>query len=543
VSAAQRDRFAEEHLPSRDEMPLFRFDLPELHYPSQMNAVTYFVDRHIGEGRGERRAIVAPGGTDWTYDDLHRAVNKIANVLVHELGVIPGARVLLRAPNSPMLAACWLAVIKAGAIAVNTMPLYRAGELRYIIEKARASLTLCDARLRSELGDALGDSADIPIVDFESDSAGALESMMDRANDRFTAAACGAEDVALIAFTSGTTGHPKATMHYHRDLIAICDTYGKHVLQPHADDLFTGTPPLAFTFGLGGLLLFPLYAGAATLLIEKTQPEELLRAIDGFGVTTVFTAPLAYRAMGAMLDRYDVSSLRTCVSAGETLPKPVFDEWLARTNLRIQDGIGSTEMLHVFIGSPRDEARSGSTGRVVPGYVAQIHDDDGNALPPGEIGRLAVQGPTGCKYLDDERQRDYVQRGWNYPGDAYRVDDEGYFYYVARTDDLIVSAGYNISGPEVEQALLAHAHVREAAVVGKPDPAHGTNIVKAYVVMIDAGHCHGAKIEELREHVKALIAPYKAPREIEFVDELPRTLTGKVQRYRLRQRAQGEPAT
>lgn len=539
MSGVQRDRFAEERLPSPDAMPRFRFDLADLQYPPRMNAVTYFLDRHIEDGRGARRAIAAPDVPAWTYGDLHRVVNRIANVLVDELGVVPGSRVLLRAPNSPMLAACWLAAIKAGAIAVNTMPLYRAGELRYIIEKARVGVALCDARLCAELNDA----AQIRIVDFD-----ALESMMERASDRFTALSCAAEDVALIAFTSGTTGHPKATMHYHRDLLAICDTYAKHVLRPHADDLFTGSPPLAFTFGLGGLLLFPLYAGAATLLIEKTQPEELLRAIDAFGVTTLFTAPLAYRAMCAMLDRYDASSLHTCVSAGETLPKPVFDEWLARTNLRILDGIGSTEMLHVFIGSPREQTRAGSTGRVVPGYVAQIHDDDGNALPAGEIGRLAVQGPTGCKYLDDERQHDYVRRGWNYPGDAYRADEEGYFYYVARTDDLIVSAGYNISGPEVEQALLAHAHVREAAVVGKPDPTHGTNIVKAYVVMTDAAHCRAEKIEELREHVKALIAPYKAPREIEFVDELPRTLTGKVQRYRLRQRAsgeieQGEPAT
>lgn len=540
MSVRHRDRFAEEHLPSPDAMPLFRFDLPALYYPRQMNAVTYFLDRHIDAGHGARRAIAAPGGTDWTYDELSRRVNKIASALVHELGVVPGARILLRAPNSPMLAACWLAVIKAGAIAVNTMPLYRASELRYIIEKARVTLALCDARLRSELDDSVCDNTDIRIVDFAGDPADGLEAMMGGANDRFTAASCAAEEVALIAFTSGTTGSPKATMHYHRDLIAICDTYGKHVLQPRVDDLFTGSPPLAFTFGLGGLLLFPLYVGAATVLIEKTQPEELLRTIDAFGVTTLFTAPLAYRAMCAMLDRYDVTSLHTCASAGETLPKPVFDEWLARTNLRILDGIGSTEMLHVFIGSPLDETRSGSTGRVVPGYVAQIHDDEGNALPPGEIGRLAVQGPTGCKYLDDERQHNYVRGGWNYPGDAYRADGDGYFYYVARTDDLIVSAGYNISGPEVEQALLAHAHVREAAVVGKPDPSHGTNIVKAYVVMTAPEHCNIEKAEELREHVKALIAPYKAPREIEFLDELPRTVTGKVQRYRLRQRASTE---
>ncbi len=329
-------------------------------------------------------------------------------------------------------------------------------------------------------------------------------------------------------------------MHYHRDLVATCDTYGARVLEAKPDDLFCGSPPLAFTFGLGGLLLFPLYAGAATLFLEKAPPEELLRAIDRFGVTTIFTAPIAYRTMLGLMDTYDVSTLHTCVSAGETLPKAVFDAWHERTGLKILDGIGSTEMLHIFVGSPKNRARSGSTGQAVPGYIAEIHDENGAALPRGEVGRLAVKGPTGCKYLDDERQSTYVQGGWNYPGDAYRMDEDGYFYYVARTDDMIVSAGYNISGPEVEQALLTHEHVREVAVVAKPDPRHDTHIVKAYVVLVDVEEHTAQKVEELREHVKRVIAPFKAPREIEFVTELPRTETGKVQRYKLRQRASAE---
>jgi 2-aminobenzoate-CoA ligase len=540
LTGAHVDRFAEDHLPVPELMPELRFDLAGLDYPVQMNAATYLLDRQLALGRGARRAIIAPGGVDWTYDDVHHTVNRIANVLVRDLGVVPGARVLLRAPNSPMLAACWLAVVKAGAVVVATMPLYRAGELRYIVEKARVNLALCDARLRVELDMACADGPTIRIVEFASDAPGALEAMMHTAADHFDAVPTAADEIALIAFTSGTTGSPKAAMHFHRDLIATCDTYGKHVLQAQPDDLFAGSPPLAFTYGVGGLLLFPLYAGAATLLLEKTSPEELLRAIGDFGVTTIFTAPIAYRAMCALLDRYDIRTLRTCVSAGETLPKLIFEEWLARTNLRILDGIGSTEMLHIFVGSPQAEARAGSTGRVVPGYVAEIHDANGRPLPVGQEGRLAVKGPTGCKYLDDARQQSYVQSGWNYPGDAYRVDDAGYFYYVARTDDLIVSAGYNISGPEVEQALLAHVEVREAAVVAKPDPAHDTHIVKAYVVMIAAEHCNDAKANELREHVKTLIAPFKAPREIEFVDELPRTQTGKVQRFKLRQRASTE---
>ncbi len=533
------DRFAEEHLPLPDQLPEV-LDLAELDYPDALNAAEYFVDRHLHHGRGERRAIVVPGGVDWTYHDLAHAANRIANVLVDDFGIVSGDRVLLRAPNTAMLAACWLAVVKAGAVAVTTMPLYRSAELRYMIDKAAVTLALCDSRLAEELELALSGRGDVRVCFFNGDAEDALEARMDAKSSEFRSVQTAAEDVAIIAFTSGTTGTPKAAMHYHRDLLATCDTYGKHVLRPRPDDLFCGSPPLAFTFGLGGLLLFPLYAGAATLLVEKAPPEELLRAIDKFGVTTIFTAPIAYRSMLGLIDRYDISTLHTCVSAGETLPKSVFEAWHERTGLRILDGIGSTEMLHIFIGSPKDDARAGSTGKAVPGYVAEIHDEDGNTLPAGEIGRLAVKGPTGCKYLDDQRQGTYVQHGWNYPGDAYRMDEDGYFYYVARTDDMIVSAGYNISGPEVEQALLTHEHVREVAVVAKPDPEHDTHIVKAYVVMIDIEHHTTAKIDELREHVKRIIAPFKAPREIEFVAELPRTETGKVQRYKLRQRATAE---
>lgn len=534
------DRFAEERLPGPEQMPEFVFDLPALNYPANLNAVEYFVDRHVRRGDGARRCIVSPSGVEWTYHDLYRTANQIAHVLVDDFGVVPGTRVLLRAPNTPMLAACWAAVLKAGAIAVTTMPLYRATELRNIVEKARVTLALCDARISEELMKACGENANVRIGLFETDAGDGIEARMRGKSPEFPNIATAAEDVAIIGFTSGTTGTPKAAAHYHRDLLATCDSYGAEVLRLTPDDLVCGSPPLGFTFGLGGLLLFPLYIGAATLLVEKAPPEDLLRYIDRFGVTAVFTAPIAYRAMTTLCESYDVSTLRVCVSAGETLPKPVFDGWFERTGLRILDGIGSTEMLHIFIGSPQDRVRSGSTGQAVPGYTAEIHDDDGRPLPRGEVGRLAVKGPTGCKYLDDSRQAVYVQHGWNYPGDAYRMDDDGYFYYVARTDDIIVSAGYNISGPEVEQALLMHEHVREVAVVGKPDPEHGTHIVKAYVVMIDRTHHHPDKAEELREHVKAVIAPFKAPREIEFVETLPRTETGKVQRFKLRERASTE---
>lgn len=516
-------------------MPELRFTLPGSRYPEALNAATYFVDRHIRAGEGGRRCIAAPGVT-WTYEDLYRHANRIAHVLVDDFGIVPGNRVLLRAANTPMLAACWVAVLKAGAIAVTTMPLYRASELRQIAEKARISLALCDLRLVGELAQALEGSS-IPIAAFETGAPDGIEARMRTKASEFVNVQTGAEDVAIVAFTSGTTGTPKAAAHFHRDLLATCDTYGRFVLEPRRDDVFCGSPPLAFTFGLGGLLLFPLHAGASTVLLEKAGPEELLRNVASFGITTIFTAPIAYRAMTAMAPSYDIATLRTCVSAGETLPKPVFEGWREQTGLSILDGIGSTEMLHIFIGSPASRVRAGSTGQVVPGYIAEIHDDDGNPLPNGSVGRLAVKGPTGCKYLDDPRQSAYVRQGWNYPGDAYRRDDDGYFYYVARTDDMIVSAGYNIAGPEVEQAMLTHGDVKECAVVAKPDPEHETHIVKAYVVLIDGVDSDAKKAEELREHCKAAIAPFKAPREVEFVTELPRTQTGKVQRYKLRARA------
>jgi 2-aminobenzoate-CoA ligase len=458
-------------------------------------------------------------------------------VLVEDLGVVPGNRVLLRGFNSPMLAACWFAVIKAGAIAVTTMPLYRATELAVIADKAQISHALCDARLADELRAATANRSNFKTVYFGD---GDLESRMDRKADTFRNVDTAAEDVAMIAFTSGTTGKPKAAMHFHRDIMAICDSYGANVLRASADDLFTGSPPLAFTYGIGGILLFPLNIGAATLLLEKAAPEPLMQAMEEYKVNVVFTAPIAYRAMADMLHKYDVSSLRKCVSAGETLPLPVWETWYDRTGLKILDGIGSTEMLHIFIGSPEEEVVGGSTGRAVPGYVAEIHDDKGNPMPPNTVGRLAVKGPTGCRYLDDDRQRTYVQNGWNYPGDAYRMDENGYFWYVARTDDMIVSAGYNVSGPEVEQALLGHDHVKECAVVAKPDPVHQTNIVKAYVVLAGGVAGDNGKAAELQDFVRARIAPFKTPREIEFVAELPRTETGKVQRFRLRQKASEE---
>ena len=492
------------------------------------------LDRHITSGRARRRCLLSPE-VCWTYADVFEKSNQIAHVLVDDLGVRPGNRVLLRGPNTPMLAACWFATIKAGAIAVTTMPLYRASELEYMLDKARIGFALCDERFVADLETASGRTARFSMLTFGGSRSRGLETRMETKPRLFENVDTSAEDVALIGFTSGTTGKAKATMHFHRDVLAICDAFPKSVLRASQDDVFCGSPPLGFTFGLGGLLLFPLDIGAATLLLEKAAPEQLLEAIQRFGASVIFTAPVAYRAMAPLIQGNAASSLRKCVSAGETLPLPTWQTWFEKTGLKIIDGIGATEMLHIFISSSEEKMRPGSTGQVVPGYEARVVGDDGEVLPPGTTGRLAVRGPTGCRYLDDPRQMQYVRDGWNFPGDAYRVDDDGYFWYVARSDDMIIASGYNVSGPEVEEALLAHRDVKECAVVAAPDPERHTNIVKAFVVLTEGCRKDDVEIATLQEFVKSKIAPYKAPRAIEFVETLPRTETGKLQRYVLRE--------
>ena len=535
---AHADTFARDHLPPRELWPAMDYGgVPELAYPARLNCAVELLDRMADAGHADRPAILWDGGR-WTYRELAERSNRIAAVLRDELGIVPGNRVLLRGPNSPMMAACWFGVLRAGGIVVATMPLLRARELATVADKAQVRLALTDHRLAAELDEAREMAPVLErIVAWGTEDEGSLDRMMAGRPADFDAVDTAADDVALIAFTSGTTGKPKGAMHFHRDVLAICDTFSRYVLQPSADDVFCGSPPLAFTFGLGGLLLFPLHAGAAALLIEQPTPPNLLKAIQDHRATVCFTAPIAYRAMADQAAGYDLSSLRKCVSAGETLPLPTFEAFEAATGIRIIDGIGSTEMLHIFIGCSGGDIRPGSTGKAVPGYRARVIDDNGDPLPPGSIGRLAVQGPTGCRYLDDdERQRGYVMDGWNLTGDAYRMDEDGYFWYQARTDDMIISAGYNIAGPEVEGVLLEHPAVAECGVVGLPDEERG-QVVSAFIVLRPEAKGDEAMVKELQEWVKARIAPYKYPRRVEFVDALPRTQTGKLQRFRLRQAA------
>ena len=534
IPSAHVDTFARDNLPPAAEWPEFCFTLPELRYPDRFNCAVELLDRWLERGHGERPSIISPQET-WTYAALAKRVNRIANVLTRDLGLVPGNRVLLRGPNSPMMVATYFAVIKAGGVVVATMPLLRAKEIAYPLNKAAIRLALCDHRLAEEMEKARAAAPGLArVVYWGSGAPDALEALMARPGyETFAACDTASDDVCLIGFTSGTTGEPKGTMHFHRDLLATCDSYGRHVLRADATDRFIGSPPLAFTFGLGGLVLFPLRVGASTILLEKAPPDELLAAIETHCATVCFTAPTAYRAMLGKLAGRDIASLRTCVSAGEALPRATFDAWRAATGLKIMDGIGATEMLHIFIGSPADEIRPGATGRPVPGYEARILDDDGREVPPGTIGRLAVRGPTGCRYLADARQQKYVHGGWNVTGDTYVMDADGYFWYQARSDDMIISAGYNIAGPEVEAALLTHAAVAECGVVGVADDERG-QIVTAFVVPAAGAAADAALIRQLQDHVKATIAPYKYPRAIEFVAELPKTQTGKLQRFELR---------
>lgn len=533
MPSAHVDTFARDHLPPPETQPEFLFELPSLQFPPTLNCAVALLDAPVAAGRGERPCLIAPG-LRWTYRDLQAQCDRIAHVLVHDMGVVPGNRVLLRGGNHPMLVACWFAVMKVGAIAVTTMPMLRAKELSTMIAIAEVTHALCDAALREELDAA---RAVTPVLQhiccYHDEGPDGLEQAMSRHEAPFVAVDTAADDTCLLAFTSGTTGIPKATMHFHRDVLAICACWPPHVLRATEDDVFIGSPPLAFTFGLGGLVLFPMSIGASAVLLEKATPPHLLDAIRAFGATVLFTAPTSYRAMAAHPEALQGTSLRKCVSAGEALPAATRALWRDVTGLELIDGIGATELLHIFISADEAHARPGATGVPVPGYRAEVVDEHGVPVPSGTVGRLRVKGPTGCRYLRDERQRQYVQDGWNYTGDAYVMDGDGYFHYQARTDDIIISSGYNIAGPEVENVLLLHPAVAECGVIGVPDEERG-QLVKAFVVLRPGYEPTPETTKALQDFVKQSVAPYKYPRAVAYVPALPRTDTGKLQRFRLR---------
>ncbi|MEP9385837.1 benzoate-CoA ligase family protein [Mesorhizobium sp. KR9-304] len=534
--SAHTDTFARDNLPPPEHWPDFLLD--GFDYPEQLNAAVELTDRLVEQGFGDRTALIG-NGRRRTYKELSDWTNRLAHALVENYGVKPGNRVLIRSANNPAMVACWLAATKAGAVVVNTMPMLRAGELTQIVDKAEIGLALCDTRLMDEMIACAKTSRFLKqVVGF--DGTANHDAELDRValnkDVRFEAVPTGRDDVALLGFTSGTTGVPKATMHFHRDLLIIADGYAKEVLGVTPDDVFVGSPPLAFTFGLGGLAIFPLRFGAAATLLENATPPNMVEIIETYRATISFTAPTAYRAMLAAMDKgADLSSLRIAVSAGETLPAPVFEDWTKKTGKPILDGIGATEMLHIFISNRLSDMAPGRTGKPVTGYEARIVDEEMKEVPRGTIGRLAVRGPTGCRYMADIRQKNYVRGGWNLTGDSFLQDEDGFFHFAARSDDMIISSGYNIAGPEVEAALLAHAHVRECAVIGAADPDRG-QIVEAYVVLVEGIEADDLTRKILQDHVKATIAPYKYPRSVKFVDALPKTQTGKIQRFRLREK-------
>lgn len=533
--SAHVDTFTRDRLPPEADWPELR--LEGFSYPDRLNAAVELTDRMVEKGFGDHTALIGNGRIR-TYKELADWSNRIAHALAEDYGVRPGNRVLIRSANNPAMVACWLGATKAGAVVVNTMPMLRAGELAQIVGKAEISHALCDTRLMEEMVACAKGSDHLKVVigfDGTANHDAELDRIALSKSVRFQAVDTGRDDVALLGFTSGTTGEPKATMHFHRDLMIIADGYAKEVLKVTPDDIFVGSPPLAFTFGLGGLAVFPLRFGAAAALLEQATPPNMIEIIQTLKATVCFTAPTAYRVMlKAMAEGADLSSLRAAVSAGETLPAPVYEEWQAKTGKPMLDGIGATEMLHIFITNRFDDHRPACTGRPVTGYEARIVDEEGREKPRGEVGRLAVRGPTGCRYMADDRQKKYVQNGWNITGDAFWQDQDGYFHFAARNDDMIVSAGYNIAGPEVEAALLAHPAVLECAVIGVADDERG-QIVEAHVVLAPGHEGDRLMVKLLQDHVKAVIAPYKYPRRVVFTDALPKTQTGKIQRFRLRE--------
>lgn len=533
--SAHIDTFSRDGLPPQDQWPDFLLD--GFDYPDYLNAGVELTDAMVTKGFGDHTALIG-NGRQRTYKELTDWTNKLAHTLVEDLGVKPGNRVLIRSANNPAMVACWLAATKAGAVVVNTMPMLRSGELASIVDKAEISHALCDTRLMDEMASCANKSKFLKTVtgfDGTWNHDAELDRLALQKSVKFDAVKTGRDDVALFGFTSGTTGAPKATMHFHRDLLIIADGYGREILNVTPEDVFVGSPPLAFTFGLGGLAVFPLRFGATATLLENASPPNMIEIIEKHRATVCFTAPTAYRIMlNAMDDGADLSSLRAAVSAGETLPSPIYDEWQTKTGKPMLDGIGATEMLHIFVTNRFKDARPACTGKPVTGYEARVVDGNMQDVPDGETGKLVVRGPTGCRYLNDTRQSAYVRDGWNITGDSFVRDAEGYFHFAARNDDMIISSGYNIAGPEVEAALLSHPAVRECAVVGTPDPERGF-IVEAHVVLTETTEASDATRKLLQDHVKATIAPYKYPRSVRFHHALPKTATGKIQRFILRE--------
>lgn len=537
VKTAHIDTFVIDNLPSEEDLPEFCFENSELQFPEQLNCAYELLEKKIDQGFGDNIAFYTLN-EKWTYREVLTKANQIAHVLKDDLGVIPGNRVLLRSPNNPMMVVCWFAVLKVGGVVISTMTLLRSKELVPVIEKGKISLSLCDKRLSDEMEKTKNATSGLERICYfdgsgEENTGAELEDLMESKPTVFENINTYSHDPALIAFTSGTTGIPKGTIHYHRDVMAMCICFSENVLKPSKDDIFIGSPPIAFTFGLGVIVTFPMHAGAASVLLEQASPDQLIKNIEKFRATICSTAPTAYKAMLNNIDEFDLSSLKKCVSAGETLPLPTFTSWQDSTGIKIIDGIGATEMIHIFISAAGDDIRPGFTGKAIFGYQACLVDEKMNKLPSGEKGMLAVKGPTGCRYLADERQKNYVKNGWNITGDVFEMNEEGYFWFHARGDDMIVSSGYNIGGPEVESTLMDHEAVDECAVVAWPDQERG-HIVKAYIVLSKKFNPSDELIKELQDFVKHQAAAYKYPRAIEFLTALPKTETGKIQRFKLR---------
>jgi len=534
---AHVDRYVLDNLPAPEHLPELVYGRPEICYPDRLNCIQELLICHGENGRHGQIAIKSPD-QQWTYQELIDRASRVAEALTEDLSFIPGNRVLLHGYNSPMTIAIWCGVLMAGGIVVATMPMLRSMEIIKVCDKAKVNFIMSDVRMMDEIKKVHLHAEGIQTHFYNGhpalSAATDFENILQTKSGTFDIVDTASDDPAIIAFTSGTTGQPKGCVHFHKDLLAISDAYAVPILNPKTEDVFLGTPPIAFTFGLGASVVFPLRAGACSLLLEKSSPADLLDAVSRYGVTTIFTAPTAYQRMLPLLEKYDLAGLRHCVSAGETLSASIWLRWQSSTGIKIAEGIGSTEMLHIFLASPAAESRAGATGKILPSYQARIVDEHMQPVADGDVGFLAVRGPTGCRYLDDVRQREYVKQGWNVTGDTYVRDHEGYYTYQARADDIIVSSGYKISGPEVEAVLLDHPAIDECAVIAVPSVERGFDI-KAFIVLGQNVDHSAVMADSFKSHVQEHLARYKCPHHITFVTNLPRTGTGKLQRYVLRQ--------
>ncbi len=537
----------ERYGPPRELWPRFGLDFPEAReWPAKLNIAEVLVDDNLK--RGDKPAILYED-RQIKYRELQLMINKFGNAL-KVLDVKPYDRVMLRLPNIPEFIVSSLAVQKLGAVSVPTFTLLKAKELSYIASDCEAKVLITTPSLLEDVEKAKGELKTIRhivLADAKPSEVEAPYIAFDYLMDDFKEATglepvrVDQDEVTLLLYTSGTTGPPKGCIHTHRHYLAVADCYAKNVLQAREDDVWGGPPTMAFAYGHTGLICNPLRHGATTSLVGsgRFEPASMFQLIEKHGISVFYGVPTAYRTMVALKHergKYDFSSLRVCVTAGEPCPPSLYYTIKEFFGCEVLEHMGCTELFNGFISTRFGQVKPGSMGLAVPGYDVRILGDDGNEVKTGEVGHLAVAGPIGIRYWKlPEKQAESVRNGWNHTGDMAYKDEEGFFWFASRSDDIIKTAAYRVSPHEVEEALIKHGAVAEAGVIGVPDLERG-QIIKAFIVL-KPDHKPSSRLEEeLRVFVKDQIAPYKAPKEVEFVKELPKTETGKIRRAELKRK-------